>query len=223
MDNTNLITAFIQARMSSSRFPGKVLTPFLGRPLISHVIDAVQTVHLIDQTVVVTSDEPSDDPLVDYLDSIGCDVFRGPLDDVFGRFLAAMKRFPSDWVLRLCADSPLLSPNVLNEVCRHAMPDANWDIVTTRFAPKYPKGQNAELIRADAMKSIDAEHLTDHDREHVTPWFYRHRDQYRIANARGVTIDLAGGDYTVDTPDDLVRLEAMRSSTGNPSQTDEAT
>ncbi len=202
--------------MSSQRFPGKVLQPFLGQPILYHLLKTVESVSEVDQVVVLTSDHPSDDPLENYLRSIDCRLFRGPLEDVFGRFRAAAIQFPSDWVLRLCADSPLLSPLVVREVASRAADDV--DVVTTRFDPPFPKGQNAELIRTQSLLDVDVDQLTDHDREHVTPWFYRHRDAYRIANANGVQIDLPDGEFTVDTPADLARLESMFAETNQQSK-----
>lgn len=206
---TIIVTAFIQARMSSRRFPGKVLTPFLGRPVIEHVIENVQLVEAISRTVVLTSDEKSDDPLVEYLESAQHEVFRGPLLNVFERYRLAAQEFPAPWVLRLCADSPLLSSAVVEEVVKRGLGDAECDLVTTRFSPPFPKGQNAELIRTQCMLEVSVESLTDFDREHVTPWFYRHRDKYRIVNASSLDLDLPDGDYTIDTPEDLERLESL--------------
>ena len=91
--------------MSSRRFPGKVLAPFRGRPLIAHVIDAARAALPDVAPVVVTSDEPTDAPLVAYLASEGVACFRGPLDDVLGRLVACLDRHPCDWVLRLCGDA----------------------------------------------------------------------------------------------------------------------
>ncbi len=204
-----MITAFIQARMSSRRFPGKVLHPFFGRPIIQHVLDTVYSVQAIDQAVVLTSDDASDQPLVDYLLAQRQNVFRGSLLNVFERYQHAAVRYPDDWILRLCADSPLLSTKVLAEVTRHVSQQADVDIVTTRFSPRFPKGQNAELIRTKCLLELDSQQLTEHDREHVTPWFYRNPDRYRIVDAARVNLDFPGDDFAVDTIEDLVRLESF--------------
>jgi len=203
-----VVAAFIQARMGSSRFPGKVLAPFHGRPIIQHVLDGVRSVSGIEPIVVLTSDQPLDDPLVDYIQSSGHAAFRGSLHNVFSRFQLCAKEFPADWILRICADSPLLSPKVIREVASFAE-TTDSDLVTTRFAPQFPKGQNVEMIRASVLREVDVTKLTDHDREHVTPWFYRNPDLFQIAHAKHVEIDLPGKSYTVDTPQDLKRLEDL--------------
>jgi spore coat polysaccharide biosynthesis protein SpsF len=204
-----LIRVFVQARMSSQRFPGKVLALFRGRPLIWHVVRAVDlALGPTAPATVVTSVEPSDDPLAQYLADERVDVFRGDLDNVFGRFRAAAATRPSDWILRVNADSPLLSPDVLRRVV--AAREAGCDVVTTTQPTRtFPAGQNAELIRASLFASIADADMNDHDREHVTPFFYRHPDRFRILGVRSSDPKLADASTAVDTIDDLRRLEAM--------------
>jgi len=194
--------------MGSSRFPGKVLAQFRDRPIIQHVLDSVLSVQGIGPIIVLTSDQSPDDPLVHYLESSGYMVFRGSLQDVFCRFQLCAKGVSADWILRICADSPLLSPKVIREVASFAE-TTDCDLVTTRFAPQFPKGQNVEMIRANVLLDVDVAKLTDHDREHVMPWFYRNTDLYQIAHAKHVEIGLPGKSYTVDTPQDLERLENL--------------
>src|SRR6185503_15435408 len=104
---------FVQARMSSQRFPGKVLAPFRGEPIISHVVARAAAAVPRDAITVATSSERSDDPLVRYLEGEGVSVFRGPLDDVLGRFQACLSAHPCEWLFRVCADSPLLDHHVI--------------------------------------------------------------------------------------------------------------
>src|SRR6476646_7667507 len=107
------VKAFIQARMSSQRYPGKVLAPFRGEPMIWHVVRAVETALPRPDLLVVTSTHPTDDPLVHYLQAVGIQVFRGPLDNVLQRFLLCLQSHPCEWVLRINGDSPLLWPELL--------------------------------------------------------------------------------------------------------------
>ncbi len=201
------VRAFVQARMSSTRFPGKVLAPFRGRPLVRWVVDAVAQAVGDDQVVVVTSDTPTDEPLAAYLSGVGIACFQGPLDDVLGRFRLCAAVWPADWILRICADSPLLDPEELRSVLAAADPTS--DLVTTRLTTGSPHGRNAELIRTATLLGLDDAELTPHDREHVTPFFYRLRERFGI-----VEVPLGHGRYgdeplTVDTIDDLRRLEAL--------------
>lgn len=204
--------ALIQARMSSSRFPGKVLAPFAGRPLIDHVIEAVQAVPTVDRVTVLTSDHPTDDPLVAYLADRGVATFRGPLDDVFERFRQYVQTVENDWFLRVSSDSPLLDPAILGRLVAHPQ-RGRADIVTTIFPRTFPKGKNGELVRTASFLSIDPADLTAEDHEHVTPYFYRHPERFVIASVTSPDPDLAGLSYAVDTVDDLRRLENDRSGT----------
>ena len=200
-----MVRAFIQARMSSRRFPGKVLAPFRGEPIIRHVLGAVERALPDVPRVVVTSVEPSDDPLAAYLKDIGAACFRGPLDDVVGRFRAALQANPCEWVLRICADSPLLDPEVLRRVAAARREDL--DLVTTTEPRTFPKGQNAELIRALTLLAIDDAELDAADREHVTRFLHRHANRFRLLNVAAHGPSRAAESVAVDTVEDLMRLE----------------
>jgi spore coat polysaccharide biosynthesis protein SpsF len=202
------VRAFIQARMSSTRFPGKVLTPFRGCPLIEHVIAAARQAVASGAVLVVTSDDPSDDVLAQAVLARGTAVFRGPLHNVLERFQQASRAFPSDWVLRLTADSPLLDVALLRAVVAHA-DERVCDLVTTTFPRTFPKGRNAEAIRRSALLAIDAAGAQPEEREHVTRYFYNRADAFRIVNVASNRPQLAELSLAVDCPDDLDRLERL--------------
>jgi spore coat polysaccharide biosynthesis protein SpsF len=202
------IVVFIQARMSSRRFPGKVLAPFRGQPIIRHVIERVAEALPDLPRIVVTSTDPSDDPLAAYVSALGADVFRGPLDDVLGRFRMAAQVHPARWLLRICADSPLLDARVLRAVID--APREGMDLVTTTAPRTWPKGHNAELINAASLAALRDEDLDADDREHVTRVFHRNREKYRVANVESGDPSLALQELAVDTIEDLHRLEALR-------------
>ena len=205
---TEPVRAVIQARMSSRRFPGKVLAPFRGEPLIQSVIRAVDHALPNVPIVVATSLQSSDDPLAAYVESLGVPVFRGALEHVFDRFVACAEAHPCRWVLRVNADSPLLAPPPLHAVIAHVdAPDL--DLVTTTFPRTFPRGQNAELIRVETMRAIDPESLSLDDQEHVTQFFYRNPARFRILNVESGDASLAGLSLAVDTLEDLHRLEAV--------------
>lgn len=199
------VKAFVQARMSSSRFPGKVLAPFRGEPLVLHVVRAAGAAVGDENVVVATSEETSDDPLAAYLAALGVTCFRGPRDDVLERFRLCARAHPADWVLRLCADSPLLDPCELRAVVAAAA--EGMDVASTTISDGATHGRNAELIRARALLDLPKDETNEVDREHVTPFFYRHPDRYSIVRVE--LSPLEGVAFTVDTVDDLVRLEAM--------------
>jgi spore coat polysaccharide biosynthesis protein SpsF len=203
--------AFIQARMSSRRFPGKVLAPYRGRPLIDHVVEAVRTALPEVPCVVITSVDPTDAPLASYLSSVGVDVFRGPLENVFARFRAALADYPCDGVYRFCADSPMLNGDVIRAVSAHS--SEGWDLVTTIFPRTFPKGHNAELIRVATFSTIPMDTLSAEEREHPTQAFYGHPQRYRILNVESGNPHLAQTSFCVDSVEDLTRLEKSERAT----------
>lgn len=202
------VQVFVQARMASRRYPGKVLAPFRGQPLLAHVLEAVRIALPSARTIVTTSSESSDDPVATFAKSLGREVFRGPLEDVFERFRACLRVYSSHWVVRVCADSPLQDPGVLRAVVREAI-QGKWDLVTTTFPRTFPSGRNAEVIRADHFLEIDDRELSMDDREHVTSFYYRHPDRFRIYNLPSGHPDWSSVHLVVDSIEDLQRLEGM--------------
>jgi len=202
------IKVFIQARMSSRRYPGKVLAPFRGEPLIRHVVRAVEAVVPRSCLVVVTSTHVSDDPLAQYLQAIGIQVFRGPLDNVLQRFVLCLQSHSCKWVLRINGDSPLLWPEIVQLVVNRSEQFAG-DLITTIFPRTFPRGQNAELINAEALSVIAKEAIDPEDLEHVTPLFYRHPERFRILNIESGNTALAETSMAVDTIEDMLRLERL--------------
>jgi spore coat polysaccharide biosynthesis protein SpsF (cytidylyltransferase family) len=213
MTAQNSIRAFIQARMSSKRFPGKVLAPFAGRPLIDHVLQRVAQTVPAKHITVLTSSHPSDDPLDGFLAKRGVHVLRGSLDDVFDRFRSGLAACPCDYFFRVCADSPLLDPCLLGAaaqwVGRHEV-----DLVTNVHPRTYPRGQSVELLRTTTFLGIDTACLTAAEREHVTAIYYAEPARFRIHNLDSGDPGLAGESLAVDTMDDLRRLEFWLRSPG---------
>jgi spore coat polysaccharide biosynthesis protein SpsF len=205
------VTAIVQARMSSRRFPGKVLALFRGVPILEHVLRAAETAVGREATMLATSTEPSDDALEAFARTRGTRVVRGDLENVLARFQKAARACDSEWILRIGADSPMLSDAVLQRLLA-AAGDVHWDLITTTFPRTFPKGQNAELIRRSTLLSVDPWAMTKEEREHVTEFFYQRSAAYRILNVESHNPALALETLAVDTPEDLARLEAISES-----------
>jgi spore coat polysaccharide biosynthesis protein SpsF len=203
-----VVRAFVQARMSSSRYPGKVLAPFQGRPILWHVVERVAAAVPRERIVIATSTEPSDEPLAGYAETLGVHVFRGSLNNVFGRFAACLKKHPCDWFFRICADSPLLDGGIMRMMLPQAdRPDV--DLVTNILVRTFPHGHSVELIRARTFAGIKPSSLTPDEREHLTKVFYNHPQRFQIVNIESGEPQRAEQDLTVDTLDDLRRLEEL--------------
>ncbi len=198
---------FIQARMSSARFPGKMLAPFRGRPLIAQVLERFKGTDLHARVVVLTSTEPTDDPLADYVERhCNVPVFRGDLENVVGRFRAAIAQFPCEWFVRISGDSPLIDVSLVQAVIGFA--DERHDVVSNVVRRTFPPGQSVECIRSGAFCGLDAGELTPDQREHVTKVFYDRRHDWRVRSVVCSDPDWANARMVVDHLDDLGRLEA---------------
>ncbi|MDB5445112.1 MAG: flagellin modification protein FlmC [Phenylobacterium sp.] len=203
-----MILAVLQARMNSSRLPGKVLLPLAGEPMILRQIERVRRARRIDRLVVATSVQATDDRLADVLRTAGVEVFRGPLDDVLARFLGALEAFPADHLVRLTADCPLADPQVIDAtIALHLA--SGGDYAQNRLETKgYPKGQDVEVISAQALRRAAAEATTPEAHEHVTWGVWNHPERYRIARLEP-PVDEGTVRWTVDRPDDYEFVRAV--------------
>ncbi len=199
----------LQARMSSSRLPGKVLADLVGAPMILRQIERLNRARHLGRIVVATSDQASDDGLAACLDKAGVAVFRGGLDDVLARFVGAMDAFgATGTVVRLTADCPLADPLVIDEtLALHAVSGADYTS-NTPARRSFPKGLDVEVFKAEALRAAAAETDDPYDREHVTPFLYRRPERFRIAGLEQVS-DEGEVRWTVDRPDDLDFVRAV--------------
>ncbi|HEY2990934.1 MAG TPA: NTP transferase domain-containing protein [Candidatus Binatia bacterium] len=203
-----MVRVFVQARMGSKRFPGKVLAPFQGKPIIGHVIAAAARALPYDRIVVATSGEPADDPLACYVRKLGVAVYRGALDNVVARLQACLQDHPCDWFFRLCADSPLLDSGLIEALARYS-DRRDVDLVTNVFPRTFPKGQSVEMVKAETFAAIDAHRLTEQQKEHATQIYYYHPERFKIVNVVSSEPKLAEATYVVETVEDLKRLEHL--------------
>jgi spore coat polysaccharide biosynthesis protein SpsF len=177
------ITATIQARVASTRLPGKVLKPILGRPMLARQIERIQQSRLIDSVIVATSTAPENDPLERLAREAGAGCFRGSEDDVLGRVVGALKADDTELHVEFQGDNPMpdavLVDAVIGFYLKHA---GEYDYVTNALTTTFPPG--AEVYVYPARVLIDAErHATDARlREHVGPHIYQHPERYRIRN-----------------------------------------
>jgi spore coat polysaccharide biosynthesis protein SpsF len=210
------VRAIIQARMSSQRFPGKMLAPLAGRAVIARVIEQVSRVLPRARVLVATSRDESDDPLAAYVGSLGVAVFRGERDDVSARFRVCLEVYPCDWFFRVCGDSPLLDPGLLEKALAWVERWPDCDLVTNVFPRTFPPGQSVELLRTATFMRVAARPLDAAEREHVTRYYYNHADLFVIHNLRSADSALAAQRFVVDTLEDLRALERRLESSAPP-------
>jgi spore coat polysaccharide biosynthesis protein SpsF len=200
--------AIVQARMSSSRLPGKVMLPLAGRPMVERQLERLHRCRTLSRVVVATSTDLSDDPLAAHLEGLGVDVFRGSLTDVLGRYVGAARAFnASSDVVRLTADCPLADPQVIDD-CVRLRARLGVDYVSNGRQRSYPHGLDVEAFTLDALFAADREATEPYDREHVTPFIYRHPERFTL----GALIQAADESrlrWTVDTAEDFAFVERV--------------
>lgn len=201
----------VQARMGSSRLPGKVLAELGGRPMLRFQLDRLADL-AVDELVVATSDRELDDPIAELATRSGVGIVRGPENDVLGRYLLALDHHPAGTVVRLTGDCPLSDPEIVEAVLgRHRQTGADY---TSNVLPRtFPKGLDVEVIDAAALRTAGDEARLPLEREHVTPYLYRHPERFRLANLRSGD-DLGRERWTVDTPEDLDTVRAIVAAVG---------
>jgi spore coat polysaccharide biosynthesis protein SpsF len=193
--------AILQARMSSTRLPGKVMRPILGEPMIGRQIERLRRAERLSGIVVATSDADDDEVVADYAASLGVGCFRGPLDDVLARFLGALDvaGSPKTFV-RLTADCPLADWRLIDR-CIEAHAAAGADYTHNSPGWTFPKGLDVEVCETSALLRAAREGTSAYDREHVTPFIYGHPELFRIERiTRDPPLRYR---WTVDTPEDF--------------------
>ena len=203
-----MATAILQARMSSSRLPGKVLKPLLGQPMILRQIERLRRCRRLDRIVVATSEAPSDDVLVQALAEAGIETARGPLEDVLGRFIRVMDTLDLEGdLVRLTADCPLADPEVI-DACIELRAQGGYDYVSNGQVRTWPRGLDVEAFTSEVLRRAHAEATSAYDREHVTPWIYRPDGPFRRADLVQDRDDSALR-WTVDLPGDFAFVERV--------------
>ena len=201
------INAVIQARVGSTRFPGKVLEDLGGRPVLEWVVRAARSAAQIDTIVVATSTKAADDDVAELAENLGVAVVRGSEDDVLSRFVAALDAHPADAIVRLTADCPLLDPTLIDAVAGAWAASPTHDYVSTVLVRCLPRGMDVELVSAGALRAVDRT-AVGHDRIHVTSGLYAQPSAYRLL---GLCVTPPANDLrvTLDTREDLALLRAL--------------
>src|SRR4051812_10977305 len=204
------VLAIIQARMGSSRFPGKALADICGRPMIGHVIDRVKRASRIDQIAVATTDRASDDALAQFCAEQGLACFRGNENDVLDRFYQAAKTYEAQSVVRITGDCPLIDPDVIDRVIDRFF-DGQWDYASNILRYSYPDGLDTEVFSFAALECAWGESKKSSDREHVTPFMKRGPfAACAVENDKPLPAN-APLRWTVDYPSDLEFVRAIYS------------
>ena len=205
MSDRRRIIAIVQARMASSRLPGKVLEDIHGAPMLARVVDRAGRAKTLDQVVVATTTDPRDQPVVELCQARGYPFFRGHPTDVLDRFYRAAREFKADVIVRLTADCPLIDPAVVDDTVEAFLEtEPPIDFATNRYVDDrtYPVGLDAEVCSAAALKQAWQHADQPHQREHVMPYLYEVEGRFRTLHVR-TSPSYGSLRWTVDTPEDL--------------------
>jgi len=228
MSNDYRTVAIIQARMGSSRLPGKVLLDINGKPMLVHVVERTKQAKVINQIIIATSSEREDDPIAELCFSKGYTVYRGSAFDLLDRYYQAAKQYESEIIVRITADCPLIDPEVIDltvnaflgvekgnpEIFQELSPKPikieqeifPYDFAANRLPPPwgrtFPIGLDTEVCTFQALETAWQEAFATHQREHVMPFFYENPERFRNLLINH-DIDYGTLRWTVDTKEDL--------------------
>lgn len=201
------LVAIVQARMGSSRLPGKALTDIFGRTMLARVVRRARRSALIDRLVVATTEKKADDAIVSECNSLGISCFRGSEDDVLDRYYQAAIAFSADSIVRITSDCPLIDPEIIDRVVQVFL-NSGLDYSSNTIENTYPRGLDVEVFTFNALEKAWHEASADFQHVHVTPYIYQHPEQFEILS---VTCDEDWSHYrwTVDTSEDLALIRAV--------------
>jgi spore coat polysaccharide biosynthesis protein SpsF len=196
----SIVATIIQARMGSTRLPGKVLKPIAGRPMLSYQLERLRRCERVDSIVVATTVMPADDPIVAFCLAEGVLCTRGSEHDVLSRYIDAARQVGATSIVRVTSDCPLLEPELVDQAIDAL--GGNVDYVSNMMQPTWPYGMAVEAMPRRVLEEAAAQASDPAEREHVTPFIYWRPERYRLKSL-AMQPDLSEKRWTVDTPEDF--------------------
>ena len=207
------VVAIIQARMGSTRFPGKVMEDIDGKTMLSRVVERTKRAQLLREVVVATTVNPEDQVIVEECQRLDVAVYRGKENDVLDRYYQAACVYRSDTVVRITSDCPLIDPAVVDKVIGAFLVEAA-DYASNFIKRTYPLGLDTEVMSLSALARAWEEATEAYERVHVTPYIYENPDIFRLLHLEAEA-DYSHYRWTVDVPEDLAFVRAVYDSLGN--------
>ncbi|MCA0388009.1 MAG: glycosyltransferase family protein [Bacteroidetes bacterium] len=206
------IATVIQARMSSTRLPYKVMLSLAGKPLLQRLYERVNASVLKGSVIIATSTDSSDDPVENFCKSEGIRCYRGSLNDLLQRHLGAAETIGAEFVIKIPSDVPLIDTGVIGRVVTEFFRDgAGYDYLSNLHPATYPDGNDVEIMKIDALRKADREATKDFEREHTTPYLWENPHLFKIGNVTWET----GYDYsmshrwTIDYEEDYLFIKTV--------------
>ena len=201
------IVAIIQARMGSTRLPGKVLADLGGYSVLARVVGRLRRSALIDEIVVATTDCVADDAIVRECQRLETAFFRGSENDVLDRYYQAVRNYTAETIVRITSDCPMIDPELVDETIQ-TLQRQRADYASNVLSRTFPRGLDTEVFTVEALERAHHNANEFYEREHVTPYLYEHPEMFRLASVRG-WIDYSQYRWTLDTAQDLALLRAI--------------
>ena len=196
-----MAVAIIQARMGSSRLPGKVMREILGKPMLWHIISRLKWSKLIDKIVIATTDKERDKPILKLAQDSGVDGYAGSEDDVLDRYYQAAEKCETETIVRITADCPLIDPHIVDKVIQRYL-EGDCDCACNTLKRTYPDGLDVSVFSFKALVQAWEKAKWASDREHVTSYIYKNPDRFTIASVEN-DVELSYLRWTVDEDRDL--------------------
>ena len=194
----------VQARLNSKRFPKKVLYKVNNKPLIYYLIKNLQKTKKKLKIIIATSTKKTDDELVKYCIKNKIIFFRGKLNNVAHRLLSCAKKYKAKNFIRICADSPIIKPCIIDEMIKLYSKKKKYDLITNLFPRTFEKGQSIEIIKTKIL-DCNLMKFDQNEKEHVTKFFYKNYKKFKIFNLKN-KFKKTNIDYSVDTKKNLELL-----------------
>ncbi len=202
----------VQARMGSSRLPGKVALPLAGAPLLVRMIERIQRAKTPFEVAVATSTESADDIVVELAKQAGVRCHRGHPLDCLNRHVTAATEAGADFVVKIPSDCPLIDPGVIDEVLGFYFANqASYDFVSNLHPASWPDGNDVEVMPAELLRLADREAEKPLEREHTTPFFWEQPQRFRVGNVKwssGKDFSMSHR-FTIDYPEDYSFISAV--------------
>ena len=197
----------LQARMSSSRLPGKVLRKILNKPLLELQVERIMEAKNFDKLIVITSSKSSDDIIGQFCKYRKILIFRGSLYDVLDRFYQAAKQYNAQHIIRLTADCPLIDPGIIDNIVQLHL-NNNFDYSSNVMQRTFPDGLDVEVMTFNTLKQAWLNAKSKYQREHVTPWVHQNIEKFKIGHYK-YQHDLSRLRWTVDYAEDLIFIKQV--------------
>jgi spore coat polysaccharide biosynthesis protein SpsF len=198
------VGAIIQARMGSTRLPGKALADIEGMSMLARVVDRVRGARTVNRVIVATTTKPQDDGLAAHARDLGVDVFRGDEDDVLDRYYQAAVQHRLDIVVRITSDCPLLDPGVVDDAVGPLLvPGSRVEYASTGLRRTFPRGLDVEVVPFVTLARVWRDAQAVHERAHVFPYIHEHPERFSTFSVID-DVDRSHMRWTVDTPEDLM-------------------